>query len=70
MGGCCIPQSWKIYYKDKNEEWVPVENINQYGVEKGFENEAGFKAVTTKALKIEVKLPEKNTSGIFEWEVE
>jgi hypothetical protein len=39
-------------------------------VEEGLGNEVVFKPVTTKALKIEVKLPEKNASGIFEWEVE
>jgi len=69
-GGCRVPQSWKIYFKDKNGEWAPVENTVPYGVEKGFGNEVQFKPVTTKALKIEVKLPEKNASGIFEWEVE
>jgi len=69
-GGCRVPQSWKIFYKDKNGEWAPVENINSYGVEKGLGNEVVFKPVTTKALKIEVKLPEKNAAGIYEWQVE
>jgi DUF1680 family protein len=69
-GGCRVPQSWKIFYKDQSGEWVPVENTNSYGVEKGIGNEVVFKPISTKALKIEVKLPEKNASGIFEWEVE
>ena len=69
-GGCRVPQSWKIYYKDKSGEWIPVENAVPYGLEKGFGNEVTFKPVSTKALKIEVKLPEKNAAGIFEWEVE
>jgi DUF1680 family protein len=69
-GGCRIPQSWKIYYKDKNDEWQPVENTKAYGVEKGMGNEVLFKPVVTKALKLEVKLQEKNAAGIFEWEVE
>lgn len=69
-GGCRVPQSWKIYYQDKNGGWNPVENTASYGVEKGFGNEVQFKPVTTKALKIEVKLPEKNASGIYEWQVE
>jgi hypothetical protein len=45
-------------------------NTIPYGVEKGLGNEVTFKPVSTKALKIEVKLPEKNSAGIFEWEVE
>jgi DUF1680 family protein len=69
-GGCRVPQSWKIYYKDNDGAWVPVENTVPYGVEKGLGNEVQFKPVTTKALKLEVQLPEKNASGIYEWQVE
>jgi len=69
-GGCRIPQSWKVFYKDKNGEWQPVENTTDYKVEKGLGNEVVFKPVITKAVKIEVKLQEKNAAGIFEWEVE
>lgn len=69
-GGCRVPQSWKLYYKDKNGEWLPVENTTSYKSEKGVENEVIFKTVKTKALKLEVKLAEKNAAGIFEWEVE
>ena len=69
-GGCRVPQSWKIFYKDQRGEWTPVENSIPYGTEKGIGNEVVFKPVTTKALKIEIKLPEKYATGIFEWEVE
>jgi uncharacterized protein len=69
-GGCRVPQAWKVYYKDKNGEWQPVENTKAYGVEKGMGNEVIFKPVVTKAIKLEVKLQEKNAAGIFEWEVE
>jgi len=69
-GGCRVPQNWKLFYKDAIGEWKPVENTNTYGVEKGIGNEVIFKPVTTKALKLEVKLAEKNAAGIFEWEVE
>jgi hypothetical protein len=69
-GGCRVPQSWKVFYKGKNGEWLPVENTTAYKTEKGIENEVAFKPVTTNAVKIEVKLTEKNAAGIFEWEVE
>ena len=69
-GGCRVPQSWNIYFKDSSGTWKPVENTSAYGIEKGVGNEVVFKPVTTKALKIEIKLPEKNASGIFEWGVE
>lgn len=69
-GGCRVPQSWKVLYKDPKGEWLPVENTSAYGVEKGLGNEVVFKPVTTKAIKLEVKMAEKNAAGIFEWEVE
>lgn len=69
-GGCRVPQSWKVYYKDKDDQWKPVENSSNYGIEKGIGNEVVFKPVMAKALKLEVKLPEKNSAGLYEWEVE
>lgn len=69
-GGCMVPKSWIIYYKDNSGDWKPVENSSPYSVEKGIGNEVIFKPVKTKALKLEVKLAEKNAAGIFEWEVE
>jgi uncharacterized protein len=69
-GGCRVPQNWTIFYKDHSGEWIPVENVSPYGAEKGIGNEVVFKPVTTKAVKLQVKLAEKNAAGIFEWEVE
>ena len=69
-GGCRVPQSWKVYYKDKDDQWKPVENTSNYGVEKGIANDVIFKPVMAKGLKLEVKLPEKNSTGLYELEVE
>ena len=69
-GGCKVPDSWTLYYKNDNNEWIPVENTSDYGTVKGIGNEVSFKPVKTKALKLEVKLAEKNAAGIFEWEIE
>lgn len=69
-GGCRIPASWKIYYKDTAGNWIPVENSSPYAVIKGVANEVSFAPVKTTALKLEVKLPSDNAAGLFEWEVE
>lgn len=69
-GGCRVPESWKLYYKDASGNWVEVENPDQYGVKKGAPNTVRFNPVKTSAVKLEVVLPEKNASGIYEWEVE
>ena len=69
-GGCRIPKAWKIYYKDAEGKWVAVENDSEYVIKKGTVNEVTFKAVTTKAVKLEVQQPDENSAGLFEWEVE
>jgi len=69
-GGCRVPENWKLFYQDTSGNWKPIENTSDYKTVKGSNNEVQFKPVTTKALKLEVKLPEKNTSGLFEWAVE
>ena len=69
-GGCRIPQSWKIYYKDASGNWQPVANTSFYGIAKGEPNTVRFTPVKTSAVKLEVVQPEKNSAGLFEWAVE
>lgn len=72
-GGCRVPQSWKLYAwkatSDIEGEWVPVQATTAYGVKKDVANRVTFRPITTKKLKLEVKLPEKASTGLFEWEV-
>ena len=68
-GGCSVPASWKIYFKDAAGQWQPVAGASNYGTKKGVGNTVNFNPVKTKALKLEVVLPEKLSSGIFEWSV-
>lgn len=68
-GGCRVPKSWKLYYKDGQGRWKPVEAQGGYGCEKGVPNTVEFTPVQTTALKLEVELPADNSSGIYEWEV-
>ncbi len=69
-GGCRVPESWKIYYKNAAGNWVPVENTTPYSVIKGIASEVSFAPVKTTAIKLEVKLPADNAAGLFEWAVE
>jgi hypothetical protein len=68
-GGCRVPKNWKIYYKDAQGEWQPVTSADKYGVEKGTGNVVNFDPVKTKAVKLEIRQPDKYSSGLFEWEV-
>lgn len=68
-GGCRVPESWKIYYKNGTGAWLEVSHADKYGVQKGVANTVNFDPVSTRAVKVEIKQPEKYSSGLFEWEV-
>ena len=68
-GGCSTPESWKIYYKDASGNWQEVANADNYPTVKGSACTVNFDPVKTKEVKLEVKLPEKLSSGVFEWSV-
>ncbi len=67
--GCKIPDSWCLYYKDNQGQWQPVANPDRYPVMKGAPCTVNFDPVNTTAVKLEVKIPDDKSAGIFEWEV-
>lgn len=69
-GDCRVPKSWRLYYTNEEKEWFLVENFSEYTNTKGKANKVQFKPVLATGLKLEVELPEENSSGIYEWEVE
>jgi DUF1680 family protein len=68
-GGCRVPKSWRILYKDDAGEWVPVSGADRYPIVKGEACTVNFTPVETTAVRLEVTLPEDNASGLFEWSV-
>ena len=68
-GGCRVPKWWKIYYMDEAGEWQEVKNPDKYTTERGAANTVNFDPVKTKAVKLEVRQPDDNSAGLFEWEV-
>ncbi len=68
-GGCRVPKSWKLYYKDNSGDWTEVPNPDKYATEKGAANIVNFDPVTATSMKLEVTEPDDNSTGIFEWEV-
>lgn len=69
-GGCRVPESWSLYYKDSDGEWQPVSGADHYGLLKGSANTVTFDPVTTSAMKLEVVLPDGNSSGLYEWQID
>ena len=68
-GGCGLPAAWRVYYKDADGNWVKVNALAGYPVEKNRAGEVRFTPVTTSAMKLEVDLPAELSAGLFEWEV-
>ena len=68
-GGCRVPKWWKVYYMDEAGEWQEVKNPDKYTTEKGAANTVNFDPVTTKKVKLEVRQPDDNSAGLFEWEI-
>lgn len=68
-GGCRVPKSWKVYYKDGAGNWQPVQDPDKYTTDKGSANTVNFTPVKTTSLKLEVVLPDDNSAGIYEWSV-
>lgn len=68
-GGCRVPKSWKIYYKNSAGQWAEVTGVDRYGIAKGTGNTVNFDPVKTTAIKLEVVQPDDNSSGLFEFEI-
>lgn len=68
FGGCRIPASWKLLYKD-GDQWLPVKNKEPYDVAKDKYNTIRFEPVTTTALKLEIQQPAEHSAGLHEWSV-
>ncbi|MBD1394217.1 glycoside hydrolase family 127 protein [Mucilaginibacter glaciei] len=65
-GGCRIPDNYKLFYK-RDGQWVEVKNTTPYQNEKDKMNMVKFEPVNTTAIKMELRLPADNATGIHEW---
>jgi hypothetical protein len=68
-GGCRVPQSWKLLYKD-GDAWQPVRATAAYGVEKDKFNKVTFDPVKASGLRLEVRLQSGASGGVLEWRVD
>ena len=69
-GGCRVPKSWRILYQDAQGQWLPVREADAYPTDKGAPCTVNFAPVKTKAVRLEVTLPQDNSAGVFEWSVQ
>ena len=69
-GGCRIPKSWRVLYRDNNGRFQPVNAAGSYGTAKDTFNTAAFEPVKTEAIKIEIVLDENWSAGVQEVVIE
>ncbi len=67
-GGCRVPAEWRLLWKD-GDAWKPVQltHGSRYGAALDVMNDITFEPVTTRELKLEVKLKPGFSGGILEW---
>lgn len=68
-GECRVPNSWKIYYKQGDNDWKEVEAVSDYPNEKNKTNKVKFKSVKANAAKLVIYQKEHFSSGLYEWEI-
>ena len=68
-GGCKVPDSWTLNYQDEAGNWHPVTHADAYPTQRGAACTVHFDPVKTRAIRLDVKQPEKHSSGLFEWMV-
>ena len=62
-GGCAVPELWKLYYR-AGSNWMPVEDVQEYGTTKDRWNLVAFKEVETSGLRIELQCRAGKSAGI------
>ncbi|MCC6671481.1 MAG: glycoside hydrolase family 127 protein [Planctomycetes bacterium] len=67
-GGCRVPAAWRILWLD-GDTWRPVEAQDAYGVGADALHTVRFAPVTTRGLRLEVRLQDGFSGGALEWAV-
>jgi len=77
-GECRVPASWKILYRTDGQwkpvkltegPWKALEGSEEYAAKKDESNSVRFEEVRTDGLRLEVKLQDQYSGGVFEWRV-
>lgn len=68
-GGCRIPQSWNVQYKDTDGNWKDVNAKKAPTPVKNELNTIEFAPITTSAVRLNFQLPEKESCGVYEFSI-
>ncbi|RPJ85968.1 MAG: glycoside hydrolase family 127 protein [Acidobacteria bacterium] len=67
-GGCRLPVSWRIEYLD-GDRWKPVRVRGEYPVTLNTWCELAFDPVSSRALRLVLKLQPEWAAGVHEWKI-
>jgi uncharacterized protein len=70
IGSCRVPAEWRLLWLD-GDEWKPVKLLKDehYGISRDRFNKVSFEPVTTRELRLEVKLKAGFSGGVLKWRV-
>ena len=70
IGACRVPAEWRLLWLD-GDQWKPVKLLKEehYGTALDQFNKVSFEAVTTRELRLEVKLKPGFSGGVLKWRV-
>jgi hypothetical protein len=70
IGACRVPAEWRLLWRD-GDKWKPVKRLpgESYGTALDRFNKVSFEPVTTRELRLEVKLKPEVSGGILKWRV-
>jgi DUF1680 family protein len=70
IGSCRVPEEWRLLWLD-GDEWKPVKLCKDkpYGTALDQFNKVSFEPVTTRAIRLEVKLKPGYSGGVLKWRV-
>jgi DUF1680 family protein len=69
QGECRVPASWAVSYR-QGVNWLPVQALDPYGVEKDAFNRVRIRPVRTRGLRLEIQCQQGWSAGLHEWKVE
>ncbi len=70
VGRCRVPAAAQLEWQDAAGDWQPVSAPAPLGVALDAWNAQVFAPVTTRALRLRVRLQEQASAGVLEWEVD
>ncbi len=68
-GGCRIPLSWGVQYRDQSGRWREVAYEEKPEPVKDALNQVKFQPVTTRGVRLCFEMPEKESVAMYEFEV-